>query len=205
MDRLMQTPSQTVGPFFAYGLTPTQYGYDLPSLFTPVLAGPQAEGEHIYLSGQVFDGAGQSVLDAIVEISQFDARGRAVATAAEAKACDFTGFGRCGTGTLPAHHFAFETVKPGAAVDAGSSGNAAEGEAPYIDVCVTLRGLLMHVFTRIYFEDETEANRRDPVLANVPEARRPTLLARRSITAAGVQYRFDIHMQGERETVFFDW
>lgn len=195
MYPLKQTPSQTVGPFFAYGLTPTQYGYDLKSLFTPVLATERAEGEHIRLTGQVFDGAGQPVLDAIVEISQFDARGQAIGSVAEAAARGFTGFGRCGTGTLPGHHFAFDTVKPGAATG---------GEAPFIDVCVTMRGLLVHVFTRIYFDDEVTANGRDSVLGSVPAARRDTLLARRSVTAAGVAYRFDIHMQGERETVFFD-
>ena len=62
MSQLKQTPSQTVGPFFAYGLTPTQYGYDLKSLFTPVLAQPNAQGEHIRITGQVFDGAGNAVM-----------------------------------------------------------------------------------------------------------------------------------------------
>lgn len=202
MTQLKQTPSQTVGPYFAYGLTPTQYGYDLKSLFTPVLAQPHAQGEHIRLTGQVFDGAGKSVLDAIVEISQPDASGRPVRSVADAEARGFTGFGRCGTGTLPGHHFEFHTVKPGAAEGFGD-----KGQAPFINVCVTMRGLLVHTFSRIYFDDEAAANSQDAVLASVPAERRPTLIARRESTGAGVVYRFDIHMQDSahgQETVFFD-
>ena len=195
MTQLKQTPSQTVGPFFAYGLSPGQYGYDLKSLFTPVLAQPHAAGEHIRITGQVFDGQGQSVLDAIVEISQVDASGQAVKTLAEVEAKGFTGFGRCGTGTLAENHYEFQTVKPGA---------VAAGQAPFINVCVTMRGLLVHTFTRIYFDDEAAANARDAVLASVPEARRGTLVAKRSVDGAGAVYRFDIRMQGEAETVFFD-
>ena len=198
MSQLKQTPSQTVGPFFAYGLTPTQYGYDLKSLFNPVLAQPNARGEHIRITGQVFDGAGQSVLDAMVEISQPDASGQPVTSVADAQAKGFTGFGRCGTGTLPDTHFAFDTVKPGA---------AAPGQAPFINVCVTMRGLLVHTFTRIYFDDEAEANAKDAVLVGVPAERRNTLVAQRSMTGAGPVYRFDIRMQDSaagKDTVFFD-
>lgn len=196
--KFKQTPSQTVGPFFAYGLVPAQYGYDLKSLFTPVLAQPQAEGEHIRLTGQVFDGAGAAVIDALVEITQVDANGQPVKSLAEADAKGFTGFGRCGTGMLPDGHYLFETVKPGP---------AAPGQAPYIGVCVTMRGLLVHTFTRIYFDDETLANGKDAVLDSVPEARRETLVARRELTGAGPVYRFDIRMQSSErggETVFFD-
>lgn len=198
MPKHLQTPSQTVGPFFAYGLVPAQYGYDLPSLFTPVLAQPQAAGEHIRITGQVFDGAGQSVLDALVEISQPDASGQPVMSLADARARGFTGFGRCGTGTLAHNHYGFDTVKPGV---------AAPGQAPFINVCVTMRGLLVHTFTRLYFDDEAAANRQDAVLASVPAARRDTLVARREMTGAGPVYRFDIHMQDSAhgaETVFFD-
>jgi len=194
MRKLQQTPSQTVGPYFAYGLTPTQYGYDLKSLFTPVLAQPHVVGEHIRITGQVFDGAGHSVLDAMVEISQLDASGKPVTSVVDAQSKGFTGFGRCGTGTLAGNHYAFDTVKPGAAA----------GQAPFINVCVTMRGLLVHTFTRIYFDDELAANAQDAVLASVPAERRATLVAKRETTGAGVVYRFDIRMQGEKETVFFD-
>lgn len=192
--RLHQTPSQTVGPFFAYGLVPTQYGYDLPSLFGPVLAQPHAAGEHMVLTGRVFDGAGQAVVDALVEISHVDASGQPVTRVVGAQTSGFCGFGRCGTGTLADQHYAFTTVKPG----------AIHGQAPFINVCVTMRGLLLHTFTRIYFDDEAAANSCDAVLASVPAARRATLLAQRGNTPAGPVYRFDIHMQGAQETVFFD-
>lgn len=195
MQRLTQTPSQTVGPFFAYGLTPTQYGYDLQSLFTPVLAQPHAAGEHIRITGQVFDGAGQPILDALIEISQPDASGQPVVSVADAEAKGFTGFGRCGTGTLAQHFYEFSTVKPGA---------FSAGQATFISVCVTMRGLLVHTFTRIYFDDESAANSQDAVLNSVPEARRNTLIARRAQDGSGVVYYFNIHMQGALETVFFD-
>ena len=193
--KLHQTPSQTVGPFFAYGLVPTQYGYDLPSLFTPVLAQSHTAGEHMVLTGRVLDGAGQPIVDALVEISHVDASGQPMTDAAAAKASGFTGFGRCGTGTLPDGRFTFHTVKPGV---------AAPGQAPFINVIVTMRGLLVHTFTRIYFDDEVSANNTDTVLASVPAARRATLVAQRTSTPAGPVYRFDIHMQGAQETVFFD-
>lgn len=195
MTRLNQTPSQTVGPYFAYGLTPTQYGYDLKSLFTPVLAQSHARGEHIHLTGQVFDGNGTPILDAMIEIAQPDASGKPVNSVVQAEAKGFTGFGRCGTGTHAQNFFEFKTVKPGA---------AAAGRAPFINVCVTMRGLLVHTFTRIYFDDEELANSQDAVLGSVPAERRDTLIARREVSGAGVVYRFDIRMQGDNETVFFD-
>lgn len=191
---LGQTPSQTVGPYFAYGLTPRQYFYDHGSAYTPVLAQPQAEGEHITVTGRVLDGAGQPINDAMIEIAQLDARGREVTSAEQAKAWGFTGFGRCGTGTDAQRRFAFTTVKPGAAA----------GEAPHIDVIVFMRGLLSHAFTRLYFDDEAAANAKDAVLQAVPAQRRATLIARREVQPGGVVYHFDIHMQGDRETVFFD-
>ena len=198
MTQLFQTPSQTVGPYFAYGLVPTQYGYALKSLFTPQLAQRHAQGEHIRITGQVFDGAGKTINDALIEISQCNAQGQPVQSVAQAQAEGFSGFGRCGTGTLAGDHYEFFTVKPG---------SAGPGQAPCIDVCVTARGLLLHAFTRIYFDDEAAANAQDEVLATVPAERRATLVAKRQATPAGVEYRFDIHMQGSergRETVFFD-
>ena len=198
MTQLKQTPSQTVGPFFAYGLTPTQYGYDFKSLFTPVLTQAHAEGEHIRITGQVFDGAGASVHDAIVEINQPDAQGQIINSVEDAERKGFAGFGRCGTGTFAGNQFIFDTVKPGA---------LGEGQAPFIDVCVSMRGLLVHTFTRIYFSDEAAANAKDEILSSVPAERRATLVAQREMTNAGPVYRFDIHMQDSvhgKETVFFD-
>jgi len=201
MTQLKQTPSQTVGPYFAYGLTPTQYGYDFKSLFTPVLTQAHAEGEHIRITGQVFDGAGAPVNDAIVEINQPDAQGQIISSVEDAERKGFAGFGRCGTGTFAGNHFVFDTVKPGV------FGELGEGQAPFIDVCVTMRGLLLHTFSRIYFSDEAAANAKDEVLNSVPADRRATLVAQREMTNAGPVYRFDIHMQDSgrgKETVFFD-
>ena len=189
-----QTPSQTVGPYFAYGLTPEQYHYSHASLFGPVLAQPKAAGEHIRIVGQVLDGEGVPINDAMVEILQADADGSYVCDPARAEAAGFSGFGRCGTGASPELEFVFATIKPG----------CADGQAPHVDVIVTMRGLLSHAFTRIYFSDEEAANARDPLLSSVPAERRQTLIARRAQLPGGIVYRFDIRMQGERETVFID-
>lgn len=197
--KLKQSPSQTVGPYFAYGLSPAQYGYPHKSVVTPDLAGEGTEGERIRLIGQVFDGDGKPVDDAMIEIWQANNHGRYNHRDDDRSDNrldpDFSGFGRAGTGTHPQNQFVFDTVKPGLIGD---------GQAPHINMIVTMRGLLVHLFTRVYFDDETEANAKDPALALVPEARRPTLIAHRDQTAAGIVYRFDIHMQGPDETVFFD-
>lgn len=197
--RKRQTPSQTIGPFFAYGLTPVQYGYPFKSLITSDLAGAMTEGQRIQLIGRVLDGEGTPVNDALVEIWQANAHGlyRRPADSRQDNRYDpdFSGFGRCGTGTDPEARFLFDTIKPGAI------GN---GQAPHLNVVLTMRGLLNHLFTRIYFDDEAAANADDPVLAQVPIERRRTLLAQRNPAAAGIVYEFDIHMQGPSETVFFD-
>lgn len=195
--RRRQTASQTVGPFFAYGLTPEQYGYSFTGIAGPNLVLDEAEdGERIRLQGQVFDGASEPVADAMIEIWQADAQGRHAHPAdARGSNATFRGFGRSGTGRDPRARFIFDTVKPGA---------SEAGTAPHINVIVFMRGLLAHVYTRIYFEDEAAANALDPVLASVPQERRGTLLARRRETPAGAVYDFDIRMQGDRETVFFD-
>lgn len=190
-----QTPSQTVGPYFAYGLVPSQYGYEFRSLFGADLAESRTPGLPIELRGTVFDGQGASIGDAMIEIRHADAEGRYPATSAEIAASGFRGFGRMGTGTLPGHEYAFRTVKPGPTPD---------GQAPHVDVIVMMRGLLLHAFTRLYFDDEPQANAADPVLATVPAERRGTLIAHREAMPGATVYRFDIHMQGEGETVFFD-
>lgn len=187
------TPSQTVGPFFAYGLTPGAYGYPLREIHTNHLAGPDVTGTRIMIEGQVFDAAGVPVHDAMVEILQADAAGQY----ANAPRNDgFTGYGRFGTGSGgPADaggdtRFVFHTIKPGA---------TEPGAAPFISVILTMRGLLNHCVTRIYFPEDDQAG--DPVLNAVPASRHPTLIAE----AMGPQrYRFDIRMRGDRETVFFD-
>ncbi|MHA1107715.1 MAG: protocatechuate 3,4-dioxygenase subunit alpha [Alphaproteobacteria bacterium] len=192
---LKQTPSQTVGPYFAYGLTPQQYGYDFNELAGNFLIDDETEGERVHLVGRVLDGEGNAVDDAMIEIWQADAQGR-YAHPADSRGSNlaFKGFGRHGTGTDPERRFMFDTVKPG----------SVEGQAPHITLCVMCRGMLSHAFTRIYFADEAAANAGDAVLATVPEYRRNTLIAGREETSAGIVYRFDVHLQGTEETVFFD-
>jgi protocatechuate 3,4-dioxygenase alpha subunit len=194
-----QTPSQTVGPFFAYGLVPEQYNYPFRSLVGGQIADDATDGQRIRVLGHVFDGAGDLIPDAIIEIWQANAHGRYNHPADDRKDNlldpDFKGFGRVGTGMSPDNRFVFETIKPGS-VDGR--------QAPHLNVIVLMRGLLLHAYTRLYFSDEEDANAADPVLASVPEGRRETLIAKRDVDLPGRTYRFDIHMQGERETVFFD-
>jgi protocatechuate 3,4-dioxygenase, alpha subunit len=177
------TPSQTVGPFFDYAL-PYDGGERLVSPGDP---------DAIRIVGRVFDGEGAPIDDALVEIWQANRHGRYRHPEDRREELPleegFTGFGRCPTDAEG--RFEFVTVKPG----------AVDGQAPHIGVCVLARGLLRHLFTRLYFPDETEANERDPLLGAIEEpARRATLVARR---LDGV-LAFDIHLQGERQTAFLD-
>ncbi len=195
MSLLRQTPSQTVGPFFAYGLCPQQYDYELTSLFTPAAAAFNAAGEHITIIGNVYDGSGQAVGDALIETLQANADGHYPRSVQEVKEAGFTGFARVGTGTDSQLRFIIDTIKPGC-IDAAS--------APHIDIIVMMRGMLLHAYTRLYFDDEQALNTTDPVLTTVPVARRQTLIARRIEAISKPTYRFDIHLQGPYETVFFD-
>jgi protocatechuate 3,4-dioxygenase, alpha subunit len=194
-DNFGQTPSQTVGPYFAYGLTAEQYRYNFSQVFNHQIASPQAAGQHIRVEGQVFDGNGAVVTDAMIEILQADAAGRYINSLEQAQASGFRGFGRCGTGVDAQGRYYFDSVKPGA---------DKAGNAPHLHVIVTMRGMLLHAFTRVYFSDEAAANAKDPVLQSVPAARQGTLVAQREETGGAVRYRFDIRMQGAQETVFFD-
>ena len=187
---LPQTQSQTVGPYFAYGLTAEQYGYANTQIATGRMAGDGVAGRRIRIVGAVYDADDKTVPDAMIELWQADGEGRIPTTPASGNA-GFTGFGRQGTGVDADHRFAFETVKPGRVDDE---------QAPHIVVVVFMRGLLSHLYTRLYFADEAEANAADPVLLSVPDARRKTLVALHD----GDAYRFDIRLQGPDETVFFD-
>ncbi|MCX6215870.1 protocatechuate 3,4-dioxygenase subunit alpha [Spirosoma sp.] len=170
----LQTPSQTVGPYFAYGLTPEQYGYYFKSLIGNQLVNPLDEPNAITITGNVFDGVGVIIPDALIEL--WDAQNKH--------------FGRFGTGTDSQNRFVFHTLKPG----------SVDGQAPHLSVIVFMRGQPIHSYTRLYFSDEAAANESDPVLNLVPAERRQTLIAKK--TSAG--YLFDIYMQGEQETVFFE-
>jgi protocatechuate 3,4-dioxygenase alpha subunit len=188
---MKQTPSQTVGPFFSLGLTEKVMN---------VLASDAIPGEKIRLEGYVFDGDGQPVPDAMVEIWQANTYGRYNhPDDKQEKPLDpnFLGWGRCGTDKSGL--FSFETVKPGSV-----PGPAESVQAPHINVTVLARGMLVHAFTRIYFADEP-ANETDPVLTSIKDKlRRRTLIADREERNGKPVYRFDIRLQGETETVFFD-
>jgi protocatechuate 3,4-dioxygenase alpha subunit len=191
------TPSQTVGPFFKYGLTPAG-AYQWNDAFGNNLVTPDASGERIRIEGRVFDGDGAVVPDAMLEIWQADAQGR-FADPKDKRALPnaaFRGFGRCGTDDNGA--YAFDTIKPGQVPDADG-----KLQAPHILLAIFARGMLLHLYTRIYFEGEA-VNDADPVLALVPADRRATLIAGRSQGNGGAVYRFDIRLQGDNETVFFD-
>jgi protocatechuate 3,4-dioxygenase alpha subunit len=190
-----QTPSQTVGPYFKIGLYSDNEVY--PRLFTGELATPEVSGERIRIEGTVYDGAGDPIPDCMLEFWQADGEGRY--RTREGKLNDgFTGFGRIGTDEVG--QYAIDTIMPGRV--AGPNGTL---QAPHITVLVYMRGMLLHAFTRIYFEDHEAANSEDPILALVPEGRRATIVApRRPGKGPIALYHFDIQMQGDDETVFFD-
>jgi protocatechuate 3,4-dioxygenase alpha subunit len=180
---LGQTPSQTVGPFFGYAL-PYAGGPDVRAPWQP---------DAIRLHGTVFDGAGDPVPDAIVEIWGADASGRPSTErgAFHRDQHGFAGFGRAAVDDDG--HYSFTTARPGA---------ARPGSAPYVLVTIFGRGVLQHLFARAYFGDEPEANAADPLLSRVDADRRATLVA---VPDAARSYRFDVRLQGEGETVFLDY
>ena len=192
---MIQSPSQTVGPYFAQGLM-----RDGDQVFTNVLVSENTEGERIRIEGCVLDAEGRPIEDAMIEIWQANSHGRYNHPLDEQDKpldAEFMGHGRAATDVNG--NYRFETIKPGSVPGPGNS-----DQAPHINVVVFARGMLSHAFTRIYFEDDVD-NRNDPVLMSIEdEAHRNTLIARREETAGATVYRFDIRFQGENETAFFD-
>jgi protocatechuate 3,4-dioxygenase alpha subunit len=194
----MITPSQTVGPYFAIAFEPQSLGLDWASDITNDLLTPNVLGERIRIEGRLLDGDGEPINDGLLEIWQADAAGR-YSHPADRRALPnaaFKGFGRAATDA--GGRYAFHTIKPGR-VD----GPKSVLQAPHILLAVFARGMLRQQYARIYFAGEA-ANACDPVLALVPEARRSTLMATPQPGTEPVVYQFDIHLQGEHETVFFD-
>lgn len=175
-SKLLQTPSQTVGPYFAYGLTPEQYSYDFKSLVGNIMVDPKENPNTIKVVGKIYDGENNLIPDAMIELWQNDGVNRF--------------FGRFGTGTEKENQFIFETIKP----------KSVNGQAPYITAILFMRGQLIHSYTRIYFSDEESLNEQDVVLSGIPAERRNTIIAQKKENF----YEFNINMQGKNETVFFD-
>ena len=196
---LAETPSQTAGPYVHIGLALAAAGN--PSRAQEIcnqLAKPEAAGEHIRLIGQVYDGNGHLVRDAFLEVWQADHEGRYDSAFDLEK--PFNSFGRTAT-TFDAGEWTLTTIKPGGL-------NNADGVpmAPHINISLFARGINIHLQTRLYFADEADANARDPVLKLIEQPqRRETLLAQRCTVDGKPAYRFDIRIQGEGETVFFDF
>ncbi len=183
------TPSQTIGPFFHDALLDE----DRTGLVPP------DHPDAVRIEGIVYDGVGEAVPDAMVEVWQANAAGRYNHPADEREDLplddDFSGFGR--SSTVEDGRFSFVTVKPGPV-----PGPEGQTQAPHIMVSVFARGLLKRLVTRIYFPDEEEANARDPVLSTIEDPDlRETLVARYE----GDTLRFDIHLQGDEQTAFFEF
>jgi protocatechuate 3,4-dioxygenase alpha subunit len=188
--RLIATPSQTVGPFFHFGLA--------ENVSLGRLAGPHTKGERITLRIRVLDGDSLPVPDSLIELWHADADGRYVrppAAASIGTPPDFSGFGRLPTSADGS--CVFETIRPGRVT--GVDGVL---QASHIDVCAFARGLLRHLYTRMYFAGD-EGLEADPILALVAPDRRQTLMATQAASGSA-EWTFDIRLQGDGETVFFD-
>jgi len=186
---LVPTPSQTVGPFFAIELTTDEH-------CVKCVASPQAKGERVWITFRVFDGDGVAVNDAMLEIWQADASGKYNhADDMQPKTLDpgWRGFGRIATGEDGS--CVLETIRPGR-VGTGTP------QAPHFTMAAFARGMLKPLYTRVYFAGDA-ANDEDPVLRLVPPERRETLLAHPDPSRPGY-WSFDVRLQGDQETIFFD-
>lgn len=198
---LKESPSQTAGPYVHIGMSPNFAGIKGVYAADPgeTMLTPDTRGERIRIEGRIVDGAGVAVADAMVEIWQADADGSYVAPMGPSSnsAPAFTGWGRKptdGTGG-----FVFDTIKPGPV-----PGPDGRPMAPHVSLWIVARGINIGLQTRIYFADEAEANASDFVLNKIHDPRRrETLIARRE-PGEVPRYVIDIHLQGEKETVFFD-
>ena len=201
---LRETASQTAGPYVHIGLAPQAAGFDIfENNFGSVLVTPATRGERIRIEGVVYDGSGTPVHDVLVEIWQANAEGRYnhPGDRQPGKSIDpsFRGWGRAAS-DFETGLYAFETIKPGSV-----TGRNGRPMAPHVNFWIVARGINLGLHTRMYFGDEPEANAKDPVLNLIEwQVRRQTLVAKREQRGSDTVYRFDIRLQGENETVFFD-
>ncbi|WP_108482404.1 protocatechuate 3,4-dioxygenase subunit alpha [Oceaniglobus ichthyenteri] len=200
-EYLRETPSQTAGPYVHIGLAPGAAGFDIyEQELGWDIAGPNAKGERIRVEGRVIDGTGSPVKDVLLEAWQANGDGKYAHPEGGGPVEDgFRGWGRVIT-DFATGEWAFDTVKPGP-----TPGRNGTVQAPHISLWIVARGINIGLSTRLYFEDEATANAADPVLNVIEwENRRATLIAQKTERDGQTVYRFDIHIQGDSETVFFD-
>jgi len=201
LEYLKETPSQTAGPFVHIGLAPGAAGFDIydQELGTDI-AGPNATGERIRIEGLVIDGIGSPVKDVMLEAWQANAAGIYAHPEHPGEVEEgFRGWGRVIT-DFDTGEWGFDTVKPGPVM-----GRNGQMMAPHINLWIVARGINVGLNTRLYFSDEDVANATDPVINLIEwERRRKTLIAQRVERDGAIIYRFDIRLQGDDETVFFD-
>lgn len=201
LDYLKETPSQTAGPYVHIGLAPGAAGFDIYAQELGWdIAGPHAAGERIRVEGLVTDGTGSPVKDVLIEVWQANAAGHYAHPEDPGETEEgFRGWGRVIT-DFDTGEWGFDTVKPGPVM-----GRGGRLMAPHLNLWIVARGINIGLNTRLYFDDEADANAADPVLGLIEwENRRDTLIARREIRDGAPVYRFDIRLQGADETVFFD-
>ncbi|ROO27623.1 protocatechuate 3,4-dioxygenase subunit alpha [Salinisphaera orenii MK-B5] len=194
-----ESPSQTAGPYVHIGLALEVAG--LPPRddeIGPEIATPDAEGEPVEIVGRVIDGNGDTVEGILVEAWQADANGVYQTDYRADRA--FRGFGRSAPGEHDAGEWSLHTIKPGRVPHPNG-----DAMAPHINLMLFARGINIHLNTRLYFDDEADANAACPFLTRVPPSRRDTLIATRENGSDKPRYRFEIHLQGPQETVFFDF
>ena len=199
-DTRHESPSQTAGPYVHIGCLPNWSGIAGVYAEDPGsrLINADTRGERVSVAGRIFDGDGAPVLDAVIEIWQADAAGLYPSSVETRGAADpnFGGWGRVAT-AFDSGEFRIDTIRPGRVPYPDG-----RPQAPHINCWIVARGINVGLQTRVYFADEADANAEDPVLALIePRDRVDTLLAQPDGEGG---FRFDIHLQGERETVFFD-
>lgn len=201
LEYLKETPSQTAGPYVHIGLAPGAAGFDIyREELGWDIAGPNANGERIRVEGIVIDATGSPVKDVLLEAWQANANGVYAHPEAPGEVEEgFRGWGRVIT-DFDTGEWGFDTVKPGPVPGRGGT-----TQAPHINLWIVARGINVGLNTRVYFEDEGKANAEDQVLNLIEwERRRATLIAKRTERDGQPVYRFDVKLQGQDETVFFD-
>jgi protocatechuate 3,4-dioxygenase alpha subunit len=202
-NSLKETASQTAGPYVHIGLAPGAAGFEIfRQELGQAIATADVPGERIRVEGFVLDGTGDAVRDVLIEVWQADAQGiypHPEDPHNNKVSPGFRGWGRV-ISDFETGLYRFETIKPGP-----TRGRNGAMQAPHLSFWIVARGINIGLNTRAYFSDEAAANAKDPVLKLIEQPnRRTTLIAERRQEPEGLVYRFDIRLQGQGETVFFD-